>query len=222
MRTLVSTLAFLFLVVMSAAADDPPAKKEDSSAKKTGAPLKVGDNLPGIFYPYNVTGEYKQRYHCPVTDHALEPMVLIFYKNVDFSEPLPKLLQQLDTAIEKNPDKRLGAFVTFLPDDLPDVAGSKEDKNQDTNSKNDDARLAIEKKIEQGAVDMKLRQVGLGLDHKSDVSKYGLNDENLITVVLYTRLKIVAVYALAKDDFTEAAVGKIMADVADKLGAKRK
>jgi len=222
MRTLVSALALLSLVVMSAAADDPPAKKEDSSGKKADASLKVGNNLPGTFYPYNVTGQYKQHYHCPVTDHSLEPMVLIFYKNVDFSDPLPKLLQQLDTAIEKNPDKRLGAFVTFLPDDLPDVAGSKENKDQDINSKNDDARLAIEKKIEQGAVDMKLRHVVLGLDHKSDVSKYGLSDENLITVVLYTRLKIVAVYALSKDDFTEAKVGKIMADVANKLGGKRK
>jgi hypothetical protein len=69
---------------------------------------------------------------------------------------------------------------------------------------------------------MKLRHVVLGLDHKSDVAKYRLSDEALVTVVLYTKLKVVAVYALPKSDFTNAAVDKILADVADKLGAKRK
>jgi hypothetical protein len=203
MRTFVSALAILVF----AAADSP---------------LKVGNNLPGTFHPYNVTGPYKQRFHCPVSDHGLEPMVLIFHKNIDFSDPLPDFLKRIDTAIEKNPDTRLGAFVTFVPDDLPDVAGSKDDKDQDVNSKNDDARLELEKKIEQAGADMKLRHVALGLDSKSDVAKYELSDENLVTVVLYAKLKIVAVYALSKSDFTNAAVEKIMADVADKLGAKPK
>jgi hypothetical protein len=202
MRTLVFALAFLVL----AAAD---------------APLKEGGNLPGSFHPYNVTGPHKQHFHCPVSEHGLEPMVLIFYKNVDFSDPLPNLLKRLDTAIDKNPDTRLGAFVAFLPDNLPDVVGSKEN-DPDTNSKNDDARLEMEKKIEQNAADMKLKHVVLGLDTKSDVAKYQLHDDNLITVVLYVKLKIVAVYALPKSDFTDAAVEQIMTDVADKLGAKRK
>src|SRR5579875_2929070 len=206
MRTLVFLLVFLIFPARSVGAD---------------APLKVGNNLPGPFHPYNVTGPYKQHFHCPVSEHGLEPMVLIFYKNVDFSGPLPNLLKRLDAAIDKNPDTHLGAFVTFVPDNLPDVLGSKEN-DQDTNSKNDDARLEIEKKIEQNAADMKLKHVVLGLDTKSDVAKYQLNDDNLITVVLYVKLKIVAVYALPKSDFTDAAVEKIMTDVADKLGAKRK
>lgn len=202
MRTLIASLAILVL----AAADTS---------------LKVGNNLPGTFHPYNVTGPNKQRFHCPVSDHALEPMVLIFHKNVDFGDPLSNLLKRLDTAIEKNPDTRLGAFVTFVPDDLPDVAGSKDDKDQDTNSKNDDARRELEKKIEQAGADMKLKHVVLCLDNKSDVAKYRLNEENLVTVVLYTKLRIAAVHALPKSDFTDAAVDKIMTDVAEKLGAKR-
>ncbi|HZV03611.1 MAG TPA: hypothetical protein VE999_00845 [Gemmataceae bacterium] len=221
MRTLVSTLAFFVFAAFLAAADDPPAKKEDKAGKKNDAPLKVGNNLPGPFHPYNVTGPNKQRFHCLVSEHGLEPMVLIFYKNVDFSNPLPDLLKRLDAAIEKNPSTQLGAFVVFLPDDLPDVVGSNE-KNADTNNKNDDARLELEKKIEGAGADMKLKHVVLSLDTKSDVAKYGLSEENLVTVVLYTKLKIVAVHALPKSDFTDAAVEKIMTDVADKLGAKRK
>jgi hypothetical protein len=222
MRTLLLSLAFLTVVVMSAAADDPPAKKEDSSNSKSDDALKAGSNLPGAFHPYNVTGPHKRRFHDPVSDHGLEPMVLVFHKNLDFSDPLPLLLKRIDDTIEKNPGKQLGAFVTFLPDELPDVLGSKDDKNQDTNSKNDDARLEMEKKIEQNGADMKLRHVALGLDNKSDVAKYKLSDDAVVTVVLYTKLKVAAVYALSKSDFTNSTVDKILADVADKLGAKRK
>jgi hypothetical protein len=221
MRTLVSAVAFLALAALSAAADDPPAKKGGTSDKKDLVPLKVGNDLPGPFHPYNVTGPNKQRFHCLVSEHGLEPMVMIFYKNVDFSNPLPDLLKRLDAAIEKNPNTRLGAFVVFLPDDLPDVVGSSE-KSADTNNKNDDARLEMEKKIEQAGADMKLKHVVLCLDNKSDVAKFGLSEENLITVVLYTKLKTVAVHALPKSDFKDAAVEKIMAEVAEKLGAKRK
>jgi hypothetical protein len=221
MRTLVTTLAILVFVAFSAAADDPPDKKEAAPGKKDNVPLKVGNNLPGPFHPYNVTGPHKQHFHCLVSEHGLEPMVMIFYKNVDFSNPLPDFLKRLDEAIDNNPNTRLGAFVVFLPDDLPDVLGSNE-KNQETNSKNDDARLELEKKIEQAGADMKLKHVVLCLDTKSDVAKYRLSEENLLTVVLYKRLKTVAVHALSKSDFTDAAIAKIMADVAEKLVAKRK
>ena len=228
MRILVSTLALLIFVSMIAAADDapaskstPPSKKEDASGKKKDAPLTVGNELPGPFHPYNVTGENKQRFHCLVSEHGLEPTVLIFYKNVDFSDPLPALLKRLDAAIAKNPNTRLGAFAVFLPDDLPDVTGSKE-KDDAANNKNDDARLELEKKVEGFATDMKLKNVVLCLDDKSDVAKYRLDDANLVAVVLYSKLKIVAVHALPKSDFTDATVEKIMAEVADKLGAKRK
>jgi hypothetical protein len=148
-------------------------------------------------------------------------MVMIFYKNVDFSNPLPVLLKRLDAAIEKNPGARLGSFVVFLPDDLADVSGTK-DKTEKTNTKNDDARIELEKKIEQFGTDTKLKHVVLCLASKQDVEKYALSDNDLITVVLYVKLKVVAVHALGKSDFNEAAIDKIMADVSDKLGAKRK
>lgn len=221
MRTLVSTLTFLIFVVMSAAADDPPAKKEDKSSKKDDAGLKVGSNLPGTFHPYNVTGPHKQRFHCLISEHGLDPMVMIFYKNVDFGDPLPNLLKKLDAALDKSPNMPFGAFAVFLPDELPDTVGSNE-KEQNANNKNDDARLELAKKIEDKASDMKLKHVVLCLDHKSDLAKYGLGDDNLITVVLYKRLKVVALHALPKSDFTDSAVDKIMADVADKFGAKKK
>jgi hypothetical protein len=223
MRIFASLLVVMFFVVLGLAADDRPAdKKKDASAekkakapaKKNDALLQVGANLPGPFHPYNVTGPHKQHFHSLISEHDLDPMVMIFYKNVDFSEPLPALLKQIDNAIDKNPAVRLGSFVVFLPDDLSDVVG--------TTDENDDGRREIEKRIEAAATDMKLKHVVLCLDTKADVEKFGISETDLVTVVLYKRLKVEAVFALPKSDFNNAAVEKIMAAVADKLGAKRK
>ncbi|HWG41653.1 MAG TPA: hypothetical protein VN688_02625 [Gemmataceae bacterium] len=219
MRMLVSSLALLAVVAFGVAADDPPDGKNAPPAKKKAppakddSPLQTGKDLPGPFHPYNVTGPHKQHFHCLVSDHGLDPMVMIFHKNVDFADPLPNLLKKLDTAIDKNPAVRLGSFVVFLPEDLPEVVGSDD--------KNDDARNEVEKKVEQAGADMKLKHVVLCLDSKADVEKYHLSDSNLVTIVLYKKFETVAVFALPQSEFTDAAIEKIMAAVGDKLGAKR-
>jgi hypothetical protein len=214
--------------------DAPPAKKDAPPPKKEAAPageeappakkdapvLQAGKDLPGPFHPYNVTGPHKGHFHCLLSEHGLDPMVMIFHKDVDFSDPLANLLKKLDTAIEKNPNARLGSFVVFVPEELPDVTGSS-DKDSEANSKNDDARIELEKKVADKGADLKLKHVVLCLDGKADVEKYKLRDDNLVTVVLYNKFKTVAVFALPKTEFTDAAVEKIMAAVADKLGAKR-
>jgi hypothetical protein len=212
MRTFISSLALLALSAFGLAdappngKDAPPDKKEALPRPKDGPALQVGKDIPGPFHPYNCTGPHKKRYHSPVSEHGLDPMVLIFHKGVDFSDPLRKLLQQLDAAIEKNTKVDLGAFVVFLPDDLAEVVG-RDDKS-------DDARAELEKQVEQKGADLKLRHVVLGLDSKADVARYNLSDANLVTVVLYDKLKTVAVFALPKGEFTDAAVEKILAAVA--------
>lgn len=214
MRTLAS-LALLVLVMLAVSADTPPTAKDKKAPKDAPSKEKEDSSkLAGTFHPYNVTGPHKGHYHCLISEHGLDPMVMIFHKNVDFADPLPALLKKLDAAIEKNPTASLGSFVVFLPDDLPEVVGA--------NDKTDDARLELEKKVEQAGGDMKLKHVVLCLDSKADVEKYNLSDANLVTVVLYKKLKVVAVFALPKSEFTDAAVEKIVAAVADKLGAKRK
>ena len=80
----------------------PPAKKKAPPAKDD-SPLQVGKNLPGPFHPYNVTGPHKQHFHCLVSEHDVDPMVMIFHKNVDFADPLANLLKKIDSAIDKIP-----------------------------------------------------------------------------------------------------------------------
>jgi hypothetical protein len=61
----------------------------------------------------------------------------------------------------------------------------------------------------------------LCLDSKTDLEKYNLNDANVVTVVLSNKLKTVAVFALPKNEFTDAAVDKILNVVAEKLVTAR-
>lgn len=217
MRTLVLCLASFALAAFVPATDDSPAKKDSPPTKKGAAPAKkdAPADLPGPFHPFNVTGPHKSHYHCPVSEHGLDPIVLVFHKDLDFSDPLRGLAQKLEAAIEKNPSARLASCIVFLPDPgtLPEVVGD--------NDKNDDARLKVAEKVEDWGKALKLKHVVLGLDSKADLEKFNLRDTDLITVVLCNKLKVLGTFSLPKSDFTEASVEKIMKAVADKLGATR-
>jgi hypothetical protein len=216
MRTLALILAFSVLATLVGAADDRPTKKDPAPVKKEPSPDKKDGprNLPGTFHPLNVTGPYKDHYHCLISEYGLDPMVVIFHKNLDFSDPLRSLVQKLDTAIDKNPAARLSSFVVFLPDELPEVLGASD--------KEDDARLKLVEQVDDWGKGLKLKHVVLCLDSKPDVEKYNLRDTDLVTVVLCNKLKVVSVFALPKSDFTEDTVAKIMKAVAEQLGATRK
>jgi hypothetical protein len=177
--------------------------------KDKGAPsgLKPGADLPGPLYPYNVTGPFKGHFHDLVADYGLEPTVLIIARGLNQDPAFAKLLTALDNAIEKNPATRLHAFVVFLSDDLPDVVA------------NDDKREELAAKI--GDLGKSLKHVVLCLDSKKDLEKYDLGDA-AVTVILYNKLKIVAVHSLAKGKLDDQTMNQILTEVAEKLGAKRK
>src|SRR5215472_16082836 len=107
-----SSLALFVVVVLIVSADAPPAGKDKEAPKDAPSKQKEDPSkLAGTFHPYNVTGPHKGHFHCLISEHGLEPMVMIFHKDVDFADPLPALLKKLDAAIEKNPTARLGSFV---------------------------------------------------------------------------------------------------------------
>jgi hypothetical protein len=203
------------------------------SADEAG-PLAVGKNVPGSFHPYNVTARIvvkeepdeedadvkvkkvayttKGKYHCLVTEYDLEPVVMLFARNLEDNAALRDLLVKLDGAIERNPAVRLRSFVVFVADDIANLVAE------------DDKRGEAEKKIQKVADDLKLKNVVLTLASKSDVAKYGLDDATSLTAVLYKQLKVEAVHKLPRDKLDKAdaeAVKAIMTDVAGKLKATR-
>jgi hypothetical protein len=204
-RLLIGVLLLVPAVVLAA---DPPADGK-SDAKSV---LKPGADLPGVFLPYNVTGPYKGRFHSLISDYGPEPVVVIFARDLEASPAVKDLLQQLDQRIEKNPVSRLHAFAVFVSDDLPDVLT------------NDDKREELAKKLEDQAVGLGLKNVVVSLDSPKDVEKYALGDART-TVLLYNKFRVVTAHTLPpgaeQAEAAKAEVGKIMAEVGEKLKAAK-
>jgi hypothetical protein len=192
----------LLLLPLTALADDRPAEQP-----KPG--LKPGDNLPGSFLPYNVTGPHKGRFHCLVSDYALEPTVIVFVREPDASDAVRDLLQQLDQRIEKNPAARLHAFAVFFSGDLSKVVAD------------DDKRDELSKRVEDLSNGLGLKHVVLCLDSPDDpgLEKYALGDA-WATVVLYDKYRIVDVRKLQKTDGKDKT-DQILAEVGEKLRAAK-
>jgi hypothetical protein len=194
-------------------------------AKTDSSPLQVGKDLPGPFHPYNVTGAHAGKYHCQVTEHNFENGILVFVRNFNAPDALAAvrpLLTTIDDRIEKNYTRvRLNCHAVFTSDDLTDITGSI--GTPEANAKNDDLREAFEKQLKDFAnAEPKLKHVVLVLDDKNDLKKYGLDDSKLVTVVLFKKLQIVAVFAVAKNELNQKTITEINDAITDKLGATRK
>ncbi len=205
------SLLCLFLHTTVLAAGQPPAAKDAKAAT-----LAPGNNLPGPIHPYNVTGPNKGRYHSLLAEHGLDPIVIVFARNLESEDPngpVMELLTQLDLAIEKNPKARLAVMAVSLSDTLPEVVGA--------DVKSDERRRDIAGKLEALAAARSLKYVVLTLAGKDDVEKYHLDEKADATVVLANKYRILSVYALNKDQL-KAKSGDILAEVANKIGAKQK
>src|SRR6266511_445780 len=129
------------------------------------APEQLPD-LPGPFHPYNVTGKDQHRgtYHCLVSEHGLDPVVLVFVRGNEPTDAVKKLLAGLDEAVDKNQKARLRVVVVFLSDDLADVV------------KDNDKRDALAPKLLDATGDFK--QIAVGLDSYAPIKAlYKLADE---------------------------------------------
>jgi hypothetical protein len=181
--------------------------KQESKEKKPG--LKVGQDLPGPFHPYNVTGPRAGRYHCLVTRGSLDPLVILFVTKVDdYTESLKALEEGLENRITRNPNTRLNSFTVFLSDEIANIL------------EDDDKRDKIADELLTKAGEMK--NVVFCLDNKADVDNYKLDDNAYATVVLVNKYKVVSVHTLTKDQLNPAAVEAILGEVGEKLGATKK
>ena len=179
---------------------------KDDKEKQIG--LAVGKDLPGPFQPYNVTGDHAGRFHDLVAQASLDPLVMIFVRDLDYTDSLKALEEALETRIAKNPNVRLNSFTVFLSDELPKVV------------EDDDKRDKIAEELRAKAKDFK--SVVFCLDSKSDLEQYNLDDNVWATVVLVKRYKVVALHKLTKDKLNAAMVDEIMGEVSEQLGATRK
>src|SRR3954471_23723981 len=106
---------------------------------------QVGSDLPGPFYSYMATGKKKGKYQCLITEHELNPTVMVLVRAAEMTEPLKYLLVKLNNAIDRNSNSRLAGFAIFLSDQIKDLAGA--------DGRDDEEREAMEKKLEDIARD---------------------------------------------------------------------
>jgi hypothetical protein len=183
------------------------AGQAGSGEDKKGT-LAPGKDLPGPFHPYNVNGPHKGRFHCLVSEQGLKPLVLLIARGLEKDAAFGALLQQLDGAVARNPTLHLNVFVVFLSDELPSVVAD------------DDKREDLARNLQTLAETLKLRHVVLCLGDKADLARYNLDPGVALTVVLASKLKIVASHALTGDKI-KAQAKVILDEVASKLGARR-
>src|SRR5262249_51474110 len=140
--------------------------------------------------------------------------VLVFVHDVKFEPALVELLQKLDAAVEKNPGVRLHVTAVFYSDTLPEVVGNSD--------KHDDTREKLAAELRAKAADLKLKNVVLALGAAEDdaLNAYLKDKKADVTIYGYRKFHIVFEHALTHAQLPEK-LKAILADVADKLGAKR-
>jgi hypothetical protein len=170
-----------------------------------------GQNLPGGFNAWAVTGERAQHFHDFVTEYGLNPVVGIIALQAPTSpqDPLAVLLQKLNGMVVANKDAKLGAYAIFL--------------NLDKSYYQDKDHEKKMADIEGLAKQLTLTNVWLGMsypDYKA-VKEFGIvtNDDPVnmikkhqVTVLVYHKQKVSKRFVFTEDKkLDDAAIRDIFA-----------
>jgi hypothetical protein len=218
--------AGLLLVASLRAGDEPKPEPPKPDAPPAKDKAKQSDDLPGPFRPYNITGRAVDRvnqeirkfrkgddknrepdrgtFHCLVSEHGLNPVVMVLVRGTDPSPALLDLLKKLDAAVEKNRNARLASFVVFLTDRMVN------DKIINL-VEMDDEREQEAALIESRTKNAELKNLAVALDVFPTIQEqYKLQDKAEVTVLIYNKLKVLSTLAFGKDELDEAGVTKVL------------
>jgi hypothetical protein len=174
-----------------------------------GAPVRSGLDIgqrPGPYSSLVVVGQQRGTQHCFVCESENKPIVIVFARTP--SEPVGKLVHQLDSIIKKS-TAELRGWATFLaPDALP------------IESK----LIAWSQKYATGGVPITVFEDIIG------PPAYRLGADADVTVSLSADRKVIATYAYRSGELNDSAIaaivqaaGKLTSTIApkvDKSGAK--
>jgi len=149
---------------------------------------QVGDKLPGAFHPLNLSGPEAGKKNCLVCQNGLNPVVMIFAREID--PTLTALIKKVDGATAANQKIEMGSFVVFC---TPDEE--------------------LEPKIKELAEKEKLKHCILATDNPAGPRGYKIAKDAVITVVLYTNREIKANHVFRKDEMKTEDIVKILKDL---------
>jgi hypothetical protein len=155
---------------------------------------QTGQDVPGPFHPLNVTGESAGKKACLYCANGGNPVAVVFAREA--TPAVAKLLKQLDEATVKNAKAEMGSYAVFCSD-----------------------KDGLDKALEKLAKEQKLTKLVLAIDNPAGPEKYKIAKDADVTVLLYTNFEVKANHTFRKGELTEAAIGKVVGDVA-KITAK--
>ncbi len=113
---------------------------------------------------------------------------MIFAREI--SDPLTGLVKKIDETTTANKDKKMGSFVVFLNDDE-----------------------SLEKKLKEMAEKQGLKDLILSIDNVAGPKGYNISKDADVTVILYTKKKVVSNFAFRKGEMKNEDIDKIVADI---------
>jgi hypothetical protein len=149
---------------------------------------QTGEKVPGPFEPLNINGANAGKKFCQFCINGQNPVAMVFARET--SEPVKKLIKELDSATVKNSECKMGSFFVFLSDDE-----------------------SLEKSLKNIAEKCELKKTVLTLDNKAGPDNYKIAPEADVTVVLYTGRVVKANYTFKKGQMTDKDVAKVLADL---------
>jgi hypothetical protein len=203
-----------------------------AAAQESRTGTEPGQVLPGPFRVYVVTGQPRRpapegvqseerqnlgdvgrigKFSDFVTRNGIDPTVAVFSREIPTpDQPLAKLLQALDQAVERNRAARLHAFGIFLT-----LKGEYFE---------DESWAAQVKQIEALAQQLQLKDVPLAFDKAESerTRAYGITPETQVLVLVYVSQTVQARFAFGPNNPLDAnAIPKIM-DAVNKMLAAQK
>jgi hypothetical protein len=152
---------------------------------------------PGPYSFVISTGPLRGQAQCFVCETAERPAVVVFAR--DLSEPLGKLVAQLDQAVADRKKEELRGWVTFLSDDQP----------------------ALDKKVVDWGKKHAVRTIPLGVfEDAQGPPAYKLAKDADVTVLLFVKRKVVANFAFRSGELTEEKASEILKALPNILPAK--
>jgi hypothetical protein len=143
------------------------------------------------FHCRDVTGPNKGRSLCYVCDAGPNPVAMLFAR--DITPPLVNLIKEFDSAVTKNKAADLRSFAVFLCDDTEEMEPTL-------------VKLAEKEKISK-SVPLTVVEDIAGLE------AYKIHKNAAVTVLLFTKGKVVSNFAYKAGELQEKQVKAIMADL---------
>jgi hypothetical protein len=160
---------------------------DETTTLKSGP--QVGENgRPQPFLPLNINGPTPNEKQCLVCRNGNNPVAMIFARDTD--DTLVKLIKQLDMETVKHADQSMGSFAVFCNDSE-----------------------GLETKLRDLAKKENLKAFTLAIDTPTGPAPYNIAKDADVTVVLYTKSKVVANFAFKKGELRDSDVQTILANV---------